>query len=355
MELVLPKPLYINEVDNFAVVLCGGGAAGRWQAGVLTALAQHFVLEKARVITGTSVGGLNAALFALFGHTISDKYKEEWDIPDPYLAAVDVWESITKNSDVYKGDLNSLLSKIGAGLGFLFGADCMLNPDPLYGLIEKTFENRTLEDIADVAGKHLIVSTMDLNLQMEEFFCSFDPNTMTIKAADALKCTSAIPAIFRSVPLRHPGHKNAHWHVDGGLAANNPFISLERYNATFPGAQIHKAVVVYCYPDATTDVGFANPSVNETASYKQMREATLRSLGASMSGQEQMAERWVEWMVEKTEWDVMALWPKKSPCDTLDFTKTEILREGYLYGIEGIGYDYRTKKEMSIADFLKTR
>ena len=192
-----------DEFPPFGVVLCGGGAAGRWQAGVLTALAQLGVLEKSKVITGTSVGGLNAGLFSLFGYTSlkEDKSEEEISIPEPYMTAVDVWEGITKNSDIYQGKLD-FWGKIGAGIGFFTGAESILDNSNLHKLIDKVFGNMLFSDISkNNFTTQLIISALNLNTQREEFFSSFDNRSKNIKIADALKATSAIPGIFKSVPI----------------------------------------------------------------------------------------------------------------------------------------------------------
>ena len=48
-----------------AVVLSGGGAKGAYQIGVMKAMAERGLLEKMECIAGTSVGALNALLFAI--------------------------------------------------------------------------------------------------------------------------------------------------------------------------------------------------------------------------------------------------------------------------------------------------
>lgn len=46
------------------LVLSGGGAKGAYQAGVWTALAERGLAERVKAISGTSVGAINAAVFA---------------------------------------------------------------------------------------------------------------------------------------------------------------------------------------------------------------------------------------------------------------------------------------------------
>ena len=50
--------------EEYALVLSGGGGKGAYQVGVWKALKEYGIAQKVSVISGTSAGGLNAALFA---------------------------------------------------------------------------------------------------------------------------------------------------------------------------------------------------------------------------------------------------------------------------------------------------
>lgn len=51
--------------QEYALVLAGGGGKGAYQAGVWKALTEYGIAQKVTAVSGTSVGGLNAALFAV--------------------------------------------------------------------------------------------------------------------------------------------------------------------------------------------------------------------------------------------------------------------------------------------------
>ncbi|MBP5358840.1 MAG: patatin-like phospholipase family protein [Treponema sp.] len=51
--------------QNYALVLSGGGGKGGYEVGVWKALNEYGIAQKVSVISGTSVGGLNAGLFAV--------------------------------------------------------------------------------------------------------------------------------------------------------------------------------------------------------------------------------------------------------------------------------------------------
>lgn len=382
MNLKETYPITLDgQPEPFAIVLCGGGAAGRWQAGVLVGLAQAGVVEKASVIAGTSVGGLNAGLFSVFGGNLPKPEEMSEDIgdntlppppgydrdignlvvgtlevppPPPWRTAIDVWEEIKKNEDVYKGSMD-LFGKIGAAIGLLFNSsDSALDASPLRKKLDNIFGQLSLQDVPEYFNTHLIISSLDLNTHREEFYCSFDQSN-TIKVAEALKRTSAIPGVFSSVPGQDAWEKEVHWHIDGGLGANNPFIGLNKYNQMFPGTSVKKAIIVYCYPDEEVDMGTGIVTPVSTKRFKTMREVLLEAIPASLNVQEYMTELTVEDKVASGGWDVLALYPKKAPCDALDFTKLELLQQGYDYVTEGKGYSYRDKAEINIVDFLRRK
>ena len=56
------------------LVLCGGGSKGSYEMGAWTALKE--LNEEFDIVTGTSIGCLNAAMFASHAY---DRCKELWD------------------------------------------------------------------------------------------------------------------------------------------------------------------------------------------------------------------------------------------------------------------------------------
>lgn len=356
LKLKEPQSTDLKQIDDYAVVLCGGGAAGRWQAGVLTALAQSGILNKARVLIGTSVGGLNAALFAYYGSNSILNSNSNIFTPiggadliediKPFFGAIEIWEEIRKNEDVYLGDFNSFFGKLKAIFGFLSNAKSILDPTPLYKKIDTVFGQATLEDIASVYNKHVIISAMDLNCRREDFYTSFSENK-TLLVSDVLKRTSAIPGMFRSVKGYDKDSKGkiyTSWHVDGGAGANNPLVALNRYNKVFK--PIKKIIIVYCYPDHVDEY--------KNDSYECFRDALLGTINSMLTVQEQMVEEWAEWIVTATDdYNILALYPSEFTCDSLDFTKTELLQKGYDYATEGKGWSYRDNGLVDLFYFLQ--
>lgn len=61
--------------QTYGLVLSGGGGKGGYEVGVWKALVEYGIAQKTVVISGTSVGGLNAALFAVCP---SEKAEDIW-------------------------------------------------------------------------------------------------------------------------------------------------------------------------------------------------------------------------------------------------------------------------------------
>lgn len=61
--------------EEIGLVLSGGGGKGAYEVGVWKALCEYGIAQKVTVISGTSVGGLNAALFACVK---ADKAEKIW-------------------------------------------------------------------------------------------------------------------------------------------------------------------------------------------------------------------------------------------------------------------------------------
>ncbi|MBQ8568505.1 MAG: patatin-like phospholipase family protein [Oscillospiraceae bacterium] len=79
---------------NIGLVLCGGAARGAYQIGEWEALEHYGIMDKVRAVSGTSVGALNAVLFALGDRKF----------------AVDTWRNIYFN-DMIKPGKDSILSR----------------------------------------------------------------------------------------------------------------------------------------------------------------------------------------------------------------------------------------------------
>jgi len=191
-------------MNKLALCLPGGGACGRWQAGVMQYLCDINVLQSVDIVCGTSVGGLNGLLFAKDPLHFSENVK--------------LWEKIKSNKDVYLGMLqfNNFFDILGM-VGQLFKTNkgkSLLDPAPLYRLIDKTFGDMQIKDLK------LPVRITATNLNVGERIVIDSETCSDYKVSEVAKATSAIPIVFPAVDYWREGEKELC--VDGGLGRNNP-------------------------------------------------------------------------------------------------------------------------------------
>jgi len=351
MELVETPVVDTSSFKRFAIFCCGGGAAGAYQAGWLTALSQSGIVQDADLIVGTSVGSLDAILYAEFGQVLPPPPPGEEKLRDPFMTAVDVWESINKNEDVYLGKLEWYRF-----LGAFTGAKSVLDRTPLKNKLKKVFGDQKVGDVFTALQTHFAVCVGNLNTKRFEFINSWDDQYKDVSIFEALCSSSGIPIAFDStlIPALVKQRKgNPQWFVDGGTGANNPFTVLAEYNKKFSDKKIEKVIILYCYPDDVADLGVTQ-GTGDNKNYAAFKDAGIGTLPLMMNSQEQALELSVELLTMYGGPDVFAAAPKTTPCDTLDFTKRkQAMDMGYKDAMVGKGYSYKDDGEVHILDFLK--
>lgn len=351
MNLQSTPILDLTKTKRCAIFNCGGGAAGPYQAGWLTALSQTGVVQDVDLIVGTSVGSLNTALYAEYGAVLPPPPPGQEKLRDPFMTAVDVWESINKNSDVYLGNLDWYRF-----FGAFSGAKSVLDRTPLKNKIKKVFGDQKIGDAYATLNTHFAICVSNLNSKRAEFINSWDPQYKDVSLFEALCASSGIPVAFDStfIPVLAKQRKgNPQWFVDGGTVANNPFAVLADYNAAFPDKKIEKVMIMYCYPDEVSDLGITQGTA-DNKNYASFKDAGIGTLPLMMNGQEQILEEFIELLTMYGGPDVVACAPTKIPCDTLDFTKRkEVMDMGYADALNGKVYSYKDKGIINISDFLK--
>jgi NTE family protein len=175
-----------------AFVFAGGGSLGAVQVGMLREMMRAGV--SADLVVGSSVGAMNAAYFA----------------GAPHAAGVDklerVWRALRRH-DVFPVTLRSVL-------GFMVGADNLIDPSNLRKLIEHNIPFKSLEDAS------IPVHVVATNLGGAAVCLSSGP------AVEALLASAAIPAAFPSV------HIGEHYLIDGAVGGNTPILTAADLGAT---------------------------------------------------------------------------------------------------------------------------
>jgi len=173
------------------LVLSGGGSKGAYQAGAIKYL-MHELGRRYSVITGVSVGALNAAFLA------------QYPIEEQGQAALDLealWRGIRGDRDIYRsswwGMVRSLWSR-----PHLFN-----NVKPLEALLERELDPRRVQD----SGVLLRIRAVDLQTKQAEVFDGFAPDLI-----GAVLASSSFPVAFP--PRRVQGAI----YSDGGLRDVTP-------------------------------------------------------------------------------------------------------------------------------------
>lgn len=199
--------------ERIALTLEGGGAKGRFQAGVLARIAEIGLLRRVNMILGTSVGGMNACVTA--------RYMFE----SPGLQdVVNIWRGITQNSDIYKGEMpTSLWTGLKTLLGGGLSGKGLLDNSPQYALVKRHLDGITNFEIPVycIATDYVTRSRRLLG-----------PGT---PAVDMALATSAVPVAF-------PPYQDKY--MDGGCVENLATPTALNLSAS-------KIICVYCDADAS--------------------------------------------------------------------------------------------------------
>jgi NTE family protein len=171
-----------------ALVLPGGGGRGAYQVGVVKAL--HEIGLEFDMAFGTSIGGLNATLYA----------------QGNVARMEELWSNI-RPKDVYRLPSAQQLSHML--LGHKLG---LLDTSPLEELLRREADLQKLKASRTKVG----LFTTDL-CSLETRLITTDDIMSTGELIDVLMATSAVPMAF---PPRHL-HGKGLW-VDGGLVRNTP-------------------------------------------------------------------------------------------------------------------------------------
>ena len=100
--LILSTSFFSSFGQEYAVVFAGGGGKGAYQVGVWQAFNEFGIAQKITVMSGTSVGGLNSALFACVDYKTAE---EIWinDVPsnlqsaeEPFISQSGLFSIINK-------------------------------------------------------------------------------------------------------------------------------------------------------------------------------------------------------------------------------------------------------------------
>jgi len=215
---------------RFGLVLSGGGAKGAYEAGAVRALRELDVADRVYGVSGTSVGALNALVFAMDDGT---ELESLW-------RNVGLSDVIAPKRGENRG-IKELLSQISAQISDNEG---LCTQDALRSLIAASAD---FERIRSHRAK-LFACAYDIDARRVEYF---DLKSMTDEEiTDAVLASAAIPHVYDAVTVR--GRKYA----DGGI--NDPSYGVKNCDRT-PIAPLQDGdydvlIVIHLHPQEGQDI-----------------------------------------------------------------------------------------------------
>lgn len=206
-------------MKKIGLVLDGGGGKGSYHIGVWKYLKEVGLDNNIKAISGTSVGGLNACLFALNNYELAETIWTQ-KIQDKILSFQKL------NSDSFKDNFDNLTNLLHIPLNIsktIFNAIKMLAFKGIFsrdGLLSLIDEYIDLDAISNMYFP-IYATCTELPLFKTEYIKLNGKDKYTIKKI--LLSTSAIPIIFPYETV-YIDDKKSYW--DGGLKDNSPIKPL---------------------------------------------------------------------------------------------------------------------------------
>lgn len=191
---------------KIGIVLSGGGGKGAYQAGVWKALEEYGISEKISVFSGTSVGALNAFLFA----------------QENSEAAIEVWKSVSGDEILYprRSHIENIISFfVSAGLKLSRSVPIFIAKIVMHGIFSRKGLSSILdrylniEKINQRRRRVYAACTRLLPPKPDYFLLNEHPHHI---AKQILLASSAIPVVFGKETI------NGVSYYDGGILDNTP-------------------------------------------------------------------------------------------------------------------------------------
>ena len=227
----------LNKLFNFNIglVLSGGGAKGAYQIGIFKALHELQLDRIINVISGTSIGALNGALFLMDNFNLSLKAWEHATY-DNFL-----YLSKNKNSNSFIDAISSLFGKKWDDINF---HEFLLKQNI------SLFSQKGLENIVDryvdfgqirKHSKKLFVCAYNANLKQPDYFRLDQLDAETGKKV--LLASAAIPFMYKGVEI------NGYSYFDGGI--DNPLYKNNNSDnvPVKPIYEYHCNIIIIVYLD----------------------------------------------------------------------------------------------------------
>ncbi|MDY4253783.1 MULTISPECIES: patatin-like phospholipase family protein [unclassified Clostridium] len=187
---------------SIGLVLAGGGAKGAYEVGVYKALKELEIVDNIKVISGTSIGSINALFFAM----------------DDLKIIESSWNSLKYSQFLFLQENSSVLEKIKNNntdnnlLEKIRFCDIgLLSQEGISNFIEEYIDMKAVKK----SGKEIYVNAYNVDKERPEYFKLNDFSEEEIKERVLASC--AVPHLFKPIVI------NGMRYADGGI--NSPLYS----------------------------------------------------------------------------------------------------------------------------------
>ncbi len=226
---------------SVGLVFGGGGAKGAYEVGVWWGLKEKGIDKDISLVSGASVGGLNAALFSM--GSLSRCYK--------------IWKSITEKDILCPDEDKRELINIALGSDSIFCQNCLKNIIIRY-LDENKLRDKdcfiSCTDVSRIPLINILPVELYLNKLLNLKAKYFNIRGLDIeKTVHVLLATSAMPFVYESIEI--DGKK----YCDGGICDNLPIQPLYKKGAeTIIAVSLDNNTQIKKFPNA--DIRLIKPS-----------------------------------------------------------------------------------------------
>jgi NTE family protein len=222
--------------SNCGIVLSGGGTRGAYEVGVVRGIVEVLgaTADSAplfRVLSGTSVGAINAAYLAANAHRGDHGISE----------LCDVWKGLRLDEHAHVRPLGLIRwpSKLRGWLLSGSAGTSLLDTAPLVGLVQRSIDwQRLHRNVSEGIVNALLVAALHVVSGRTTVFAEVAPGRQYIPSRDARRSTRFEPIELDHVlasaalPLLFPTWRvGAHYYCDGGLRFNTPVAPAIRAGA----------------------------------------------------------------------------------------------------------------------------
>lgn len=180
-------------MKNIGLVLCGGGAKGAYQVGVFKVLEELEIANEIKMISGSSIGALNGALYLMYN---ADEIDQIWQQCN--------WTAIFGVSKENIKKVNQIVHRVNTRqMSPFFGAINMVGVANQTGLplqrkgFEKVLRQYLKPSIIQKQSIDLIVSCGKVNSKQLAYFNLNHQSPK--KMQDILFATTAVPMLYNPV------------------------------------------------------------------------------------------------------------------------------------------------------------